>query len=99
MQYYIKLSGIIRSPRSFKTISLWSNHVRSSRRLELKTYRNIEVMWLLKGIKPDFKTIADFRKENKASIAKISREFVLLCKDWDLLSDELIIVDGSKFRA
>lgn len=71
----------------------------SSRKLESETYRNIELMWLLRMLKPDHKVIADFRKENRESIKKVFRQFVALCKQWDLFGAEVIAVDGSKFRA
>jgi transposase len=56
------------------------NSIRSSRRLEQETHRNIEVVWLLKKLHPDFKTIADFRRDNKKAIKRVYREFTLLCK-------------------
>lgn len=75
------------------------NRIRSSRLLEKETCRNIEVMWLLKKLTPDFKTIADFRKDNKKAIKDVCREFTLLCKKLDLFGGELIAIDSSKFRA
>src|SRR5438045_7078450 len=57
------------------------NRVRSSRRLEAETHRNIEVIWLLRHLKPDFKTIADFRRDNRNAFRQVFREFVLLCRD------------------
>ena len=75
------------------------NSIRSSRKLEQETHRNIEVVWLLKKLHPDFKTIADFRKDNKKALKKICREFTLLCKKLELFGAELIAIDGSKFRA
>jgi len=72
--------------------------IRSSRRLENETHRNVELMWLLRHLKPDFKTIADFRKDNKKGIAGVFREFTLLCKKMDLFGCELIGIDGSKFK-
>jgi transposase len=54
--------------------------VRSSRRLEAETHRNIEVIWLLRHLKPDFKTIADFRRDNRNAFRQVFREFVLLCR-------------------
>ena len=73
--------------------------VRSSRKLEQETHRNIEVIWLLRTLRPDFKTIADFRKEHPAALKGVCREFTLLCKTLDLFGGELIAIDGSKFRA
>ena len=75
------------------------NKIRSSRRLEKSSYRNIEVMWLMRKLKPDFKTIADFRKDNKQALKKVCREFIMLCKTLDLFGCELIAIDGSKFSA
>jgi transposase len=75
------------------------NKTRSSRRLEKLTHTNIEVMWLLRKLKPDFKTIADFRKDNKKTLKRVFRQFVLLCKSMDLFGSELIAIDGSKFSA
>lgn len=75
------------------------NRVRSSRFLEKECKKNVEVMWLLKKLTPDFKTIADFRKDNKDAIKKIFKEFVVLCKKLDLFGRELVSIDGSKFKA
>jgi transposase len=75
------------------------NRIRSSRRLEQATHRNIELIWLLRKLHPDFKTIADFRKDNAKAIKKVCREFTLLCKKLDLFGCELIAIDGSKFSA
>lgn len=75
------------------------NKIRSSRRLEDEASRNIELIWLLNKLKPDFKTIADFRKDNKKAIKSIFRDFSNLCKEWGLYGKELVAVDGSKFRA
>ena len=75
------------------------NRIRSSRRLEDEAARNIEVMWLLKKLKPDFKTIADFRKDNKKALKAVFRDFNKLCDEWDLFGKELVAIDGSKFRA
>jgi transposase len=58
------------------------NRVRSSRRLEAETRRNLEVMWLLRELTPDFKTIADFRKDNRGAFKPVFRQFVLLCPNW-----------------
>jgi len=75
------------------------NRVQSSRRLEQETQRNVELMWLLGRLAPDFKTIADFRKDNGDAIKSVCREFVLLCKHLDLFSESMVAVDGSKFKA
>jgi len=75
------------------------NRIRSSRRLEKEAGRNLELIWLLKQLAPDFKTIANFRKDNAKALRSVFREFTLLCKNLDLFGAELIAVDGSKFRA
>src|ERR687883_1041105 len=75
------------------------NRVRSSRRLEAETCRNIEVIWLLRHLKPDFKTIADFRRDNRAAFKPVFREFVLLCRRLDLFGRELLAVDGTRLKA
>lgn len=75
------------------------NRIQSSRRLEREAQRNVEVMWLTGRLAPDFKTIANFRKDNGTAIRNVSREFVLLCKKLDLFSDALVAIDGSKFKA
>ncbi len=75
------------------------NRVRSSRRLETEAQRNLEVMWLMRKLRPDFKTIADFRVANRSALAAVFKQFVLFCKDLDMFSGALVAVDGSKFRA
>ena len=75
------------------------NRVRSSRRLEMESHRNIEVIWLLRSLKPDFKTIADFRRDNRAAFRSVFREFVLLCRRLDLYGRELLAVDGTRIKA
>src|ERR1700674_1629558 len=75
------------------------NRVQSSRRLERECQRNIELIWLTGRLAPDFKTIADFRKDNGEAIRKVCREFVSLCHRIDLLSDASVAIDGSKFKA
>jgi transposase len=75
------------------------NRVQSSRRLEVEAQRNIELMWLTGRLAPDFKSIADFRKDNPEAIRLVCREFVMLCKKLNLLSEKLVAIDGSKFKA
>src|SRR6266705_3019683 len=75
------------------------NGVRSSRRLERECGRNVELMWLLKKLRPDFKTIADFRKDNRKAFKGVFRQFTLLCKAMGLLGGDLIAIDGSKLKA
>jgi len=75
------------------------NRVQSSRRLERECQRNIELIWLTGRLMPDFKTIADFRKNNGKAIGKVCHKFVVLCRGIDLFSDASVAVDGSKFKA
>ena len=75
------------------------NRVQSSRRLEREAQRNIELMWLTGRLSPDFKTIADFRRDNGSAIRRVCREFVVLCRRLDLFSQALVAIDGSKFKA
>lgn len=73
--------------------------IRSSRRLEAECQRNVEVMWLLGRLSPDFKTIADFRKDNGAAFQATCRAFVQFCRQVGLISGQLVAIDGSKFQA
>jgi transposase len=75
------------------------NRIQSSRRLERETQRNIELMWLLERLTPDFKTIADFRKDNGKGIKNCCRTFVELCRKLNMFEDAVIAIDGSKFKA
>jgi len=75
------------------------NRIQSSRRLEREAQRNVELMWLTGRLAPDFKTIANFRKDNGKAIGKVCRQFVMLCQQMDLFSDAVIAIDGSKFKA
>src|SRR5580658_6841589 len=75
------------------------NRVRSSRRLERECRCNVEVIWLLGGLKPDFKTIADFRRDNRVAFRGAFRQFVLLCRRLDLYGRELLAVDGTRIKA
>src|SRR4249920_2189901 len=75
------------------------NRVPSSRRLERDCQRNIEMIWLTGQLAPDFKTIADFRKDNGTALREVCREFVALCRKLDLLSAASVAIDGSKFKA
>ena len=75
------------------------HRIRSSRRLEQETRRNVELMWLLRRLTPDFKTIADFRRDHPQALKRVGREFILLSKRLDLFGGELLAIDGSKFRA
>ena len=75
------------------------NRIQSSRRLEREAQRNVELMWLTGRLKPDFKTIANFRKDNGKPIRNVCRQFVVLCQQLDLFSDAVVAIDGSKFKA
>ena len=88
-------------PRTMLKIYVYGylNQVHSSRRLEREAGRNVELMWLTGRLAPDFKTIADFRKDNGEAIRLVCREFVMLCRKLNLLTDTLVAIDGSKFKA
>src|SRR5271169_1863850 len=75
------------------------NRLQSSRRLEREAQRNIELMWLTGRLMPDFKTIADFRKDNGAAIRAVCRQFVELCRQLGLFTRAVVAIDGSKFKA
>ena len=75
------------------------NRIQSSRRLERETSRNVELMWLIGRLTPDFKTIADFRKDNGKAIRQVCREFDEICRRLDLFSKAMVAIDGSKFKA
>src|SRR6202030_174477 len=75
------------------------NRVQSSRRLEREAQRNVEMMWLTGRLAPDFKTIADFRKDNGPAIRATCRQFIMLCRGLDLFSETVIAIDGSRFKA
>ena len=87
-------------PRTMLKIYVYGylNRVQSSRRLAREAQRNVELMWLTGRLSPDFKTIADFRRDNGEAIRLVCREFVMLCRKLNLLGDTLAI-DGSKFKA
>jgi transposase len=75
------------------------NRIQSSRRLEREAQRNVEVVWLTGRLMPDFKTIADFRKDNGSAIRKVCVRFVELCREMKLFTDAVVAIDGSKFKA
>ena len=75
------------------------NRVQSSRRLERECQRNVELMWLTRRLAPDFKTIADFRRDNGPGIRGVCRRFVELCSNLKLFSQAAVAIDGSKFKA
>jgi len=75
------------------------NRIQSSRRLEREAQRNVELMWLTGRLRPDFKTIANFRKDNGRAIRNVCRQFVVLCQKLDLFAQTVVAIDGSKFKA
>jgi transposase len=75
------------------------NRIQSSRRLEREAQRNVELMWLTGRLMPDFKTIANFRKDNSKAIQGVCRQFVVLCQQLGLFAENLVAIDGSKFKA
>ncbi len=75
------------------------NRIQSSRRLEREAQRNVELMWLIGRLTPDFKTIANFRKDNGKAIRGVCRQFVVLCQQLGLFAEALVAIDGSKFKA
>ena len=77
----------------------YQNRLRSSRRLERESHRNIEVMWLTESLNPDHKSISEFRRINKRPLKKLFREFVQMCCRWDLVGGDCFARDGSKFQA
>src|SRR5437764_111340 len=88
-------------PSTLRKIYLYGylNRVQSSRRLEREAQRNIELMWLTGRLAPDFKTIADFRKDNGAAIQAVCGQFVALCRGLKLFTRAIVAIDGSKFKA
>lgn len=75
------------------------NRVRSSRRLERETHRNVEVLWLLGQLRPDHKTIADFRRDHPEALRAVGRAFIAMCRELELFGSALVAIDGSKLRA
>ncbi|MEE5127617.1 IS1182 family transposase [Pseudomonas alliivorans] len=75
------------------------NRIQSSRHLEREAQRNVELMWLTGRLMPDFKTIANFRKDNSKAIRGVCRQFVVLCQQLGLFGENLVAIDGSKFKA
>jgi transposase len=80
-------------------LSGYLNRIQSSRRLERETQRNVELMWLTGRLMPDFKTIANFRKDNGPAIHAACRQFIVLCRQLNLLSQAVVAVDASQFKA
>ena len=89
------------SPKTLLKLYLYGylNGIRSGRKLEKETKRNLEVMWLVKNLSPDFKTICDFRKDNKKALKSVFREFTFICRQAKLLDFNLVAIDGSFIAA
>lgn len=89
------------NPRVMLKLYLYGflNGIRSSRKLEAETFRNIEVMWLINKLTPDDRTICNFRSDNKTAIKSTFREFSKMCNDWGLYGKTIVAVDGTKIRA
>ena len=77
----------------------YQHGIRSSRKLEAETQRNLEVIWLVKGLRPSYKSIADFHKDHVRQLREVNRNFVLLCRELDLFGGEDVAVNGSFFKA
>ena len=77
----------------------YMNGIRSSRKLERECSRNVELIWLTEGLAPDFKTIADFRKDNRKALKALFKEFLTMCHRMALVSFRTVAIDGSKMRA
>ena len=75
------------------------NRVQSSRRLEREAQRDVELTWLTGRLIPDFKTIANFRRDNGPAMRKVCRQFVVPCRRLNLFADAIVAIDGSKFKA
>src|SRR5690348_17653222 len=80
-------------------LKIYLNRIASSRRLERETQRNLELMWLTGRLMPDFKTIADFRRDNGPAIRAACAQFVVLCRQLNLFTRAVVAIDGSKFKA
>lgn len=75
------------------------SRIQSSRRLQREAQRNVEVMWLTGHLAPDFKTIADFRRNNGSGIRNTFRQFIVICRGLDLFTDSVSTIDSNKFNA
>ena len=74
------------------------NRVHSTRRLERECQRNVELTWLIERLAPDFKTIANFHKDNGRGIREVCKHFVTVYRQLNLLSQSTVVIDGSKFK-
>lgn len=89
------------NPRDLLKLYLYGylNRLRTSRLLERETKRNLEVMWLLKRLSPDHKTISDFRRDNTDALRNVFKQFIIICKELELFGNELVAIDSTKFKA
>jgi transposase len=89
------------SPADLLKLYIWGyfNQVRSSRKLERECNRNLEAIWLMRNLRPDFKTIADFRRDNAKAFKAVLKQFNVLCRKLELFGRELVAIDGSKLKA
>lgn len=89
------------NPRDLMRLYIYSYYyrLRSSRQIARECKVNLEIMWLIGKLRPDFRTIANFRKDNKTAIRKVFKEFNRFCYKMDLFSHDGISIDGSKFKA
>jgi transposase len=87
-------------PSALLKLYIWGylNRTNSSRRLELETYRNLEVIWLLRGLNPCYRTICNFRSHNKKAMKEVAKDFMLLCKDLGLFGGRTVAIDGAFFE-
>lgn len=74
------------------------NQARSSRRLAREAERNLEVIWLMKGLRPGYRTLAEFRAANAKALSVANRDFVVLMRELELLGGELVAIDGAFFH-
>src|SRR5690606_35420377 len=88
-------------PRALLALYIYGylNRTRSSRRLEAETHRNLEVIWLMRKLRPDHKTIAEFRRVHGKTLKQVTRSFLLICQELELLDGTLVLIDGTKLRA
>jgi len=88
-------------PRALLALYIYGylNRTRSSRRLEAETHRNLEVIWLMRKLRPDHKTIAEFRRVHGKALKQVTRSFLLICQELELLDGTLVLIDGTKLRA
>lgn len=77
----------------------YSNYMRSSRKLERACHINMEVIWLMRRLKPDHKTIAEFRRKHPKAFKQVFRQFVLICRQLGLVAGQIVAIDGTQLKA